>query len=210
MSDRADDSRSPPEPPVDEVLRLFPLHTVLLPGSTLDLRIFEPRYVELVRDCCRESRPFGVVHIVQGAEVGAVESISPVACSARIVDFETAADGLLGIRIRGERRFHWWDRQTARSGLNWARVRWCADAPIQSVPPQFALLPMLLERLAEHGDSELARAEKARFDDADWVSWRVLERLPCSVQERQKMLEIDQPMDRLQWLIDQFPRFQSE
>ena len=78
-------------------LPLFPLSTVLFPGGPLRLRIFEPRYLDMVRHCLKESRPFGVVLILEGAEAGEVASVAATGTSARLVDFDTLPDGLLGI-----------------------------------------------------------------------------------------------------------------
>src|ERR1041385_8048127 len=92
---------------------LFPLNTVLFPGGPLPLRIFETRYVDMVRHCMRERCPFGVVLIRSGLEVGAaaVGDMCAVGTTARIVDFNGLPDGLLGISCIGERKFsltrHW-------------------------------------------------------------------------------------------------------
>ena len=53
-------------------LPLFPLRTVLVPGAALDLRIFERRYLDMVRDCGRQGSGFGVCLLVDGDEVGAL------------------------------------------------------------------------------------------------------------------------------------------
>ena len=78
-------------------LPLFPLNAVLFPGGELALRIFEPRYLDLVRECTRQERPFGVCLILDGAEAGAPAMPAAVGTLARIVDFEARTDGLLGI-----------------------------------------------------------------------------------------------------------------
>ena len=83
-------------------LPLFPLGTVLFPGGPLRLRIFEPRYLDMVRQCLRGSRPFGVVLILEGLEAGAAASVATTGTSARLVDFDTLPDELLGIDCLGE------------------------------------------------------------------------------------------------------------
>jgi len=84
---------------------LFPLNTVLFPGGPLSLRIFEPRYLDLVRDCTRNGSGFGVCLILQGREAGEPAVPAAVGTFARIVDFYTLSDGLLGIRAEGGERF---------------------------------------------------------------------------------------------------------
>ncbi|HWT17182.1 MAG TPA: LON peptidase substrate-binding domain-containing protein [Patescibacteria group bacterium] len=191
-------------------LPLFPLNSVLLPGAWLDLRIFETRYLDLVRDCSRSGSGFGVVLIRDGAEAGVPADIHDFGCEARIIDFNTLPDGLLGIRVEGARRFRAIDSRVEPNGLRVADVDWSAPASVTSVPAEYAVLVTILERLAEHGDSQLKAADKAKFDDADWVSWRVIERLPLDNAEKQQALMQDDPHQRLQWIIEQLPRFQSE
>src|SRR6476469_216509 len=100
------------------VMPLFPLNTVLFPGGPLPLRIFETRYVDMVRHCMRERCPFGVVLIRAGAEVGAVADTAEVGTTAHIVDFNPMPDGLLGISCVGEHKFRVLSRRQQGDGLN--------------------------------------------------------------------------------------------
>ena len=193
-----------------ESLPLFPLASTLLPGGWLDLRIFETRYLDLIRDCSRQGTGFGVVLIREGRDTDAASSIHPLGCEARIIDFSTLPDGLLGIRVEGERRFRIRDSRVEANGLRVAAIDWLPAAPRMPVPAEYAVLATLLERLAEHGDAQLAAADKSRFDDADWVSWRITERLPLAEDEKQQALAQEDPNQRLQWILEQLPRFQAE
>jgi Lon protease-like protein len=89
---------------------IFPLHAVLFPEGKLPLRIFEPRYLELVKRSLKEDQPFVIAALLSGQEVlsGAPEAsaprLAPVACLVRIVDFDALADGTLGITVVGEAR----------------------------------------------------------------------------------------------------------
>jgi len=84
---------------------LFPLNAVLFPGGSLPLRIFEARYIDLVRNCMRSGDGFGIVLIVEGPEAGGPAQTCDVGTYARIIDFSQQPDGLLGIHAVGERRF---------------------------------------------------------------------------------------------------------
>ena len=84
---------------------LFPLNTVLFPGGPLKLRIFEPRYVDMIGRCMREDTGFGVALIIEGVEAGGPARTANVGTLARIVDFEQLKDGLLGITAHGGERF---------------------------------------------------------------------------------------------------------
>jgi len=177
-------------------LPLFPLNVVLFPGGPLPLRIFEPRYVDMVRACMREGSPFGVVLIRAGAEVGAVSRTAEVGTSARIVDFFQLPEGLLGIACRGERKFRVLDRRVQPNGLNVGTVEWLATEPSVPLPPQFAHLAQLLQRVyPQLGDAY--RTLPAHFDEAGWVGARLAEILPLPTVEKQLFLEMEDPVERL-------------
>ena len=87
-------------------LPLFPLNTVLFPGCFLDLQVFEARYLDMVSQCLKAGHGFGVVHILDGKEVGAAPAeFSHIGCEALIRDWQQLPSGLLGIRVEGGRRF---------------------------------------------------------------------------------------------------------
>lgn len=195
---------------MSDTLPLFPLDVVLLPGGWLDLRIFEPRYLDLVRDCTRNNRTFGVVRLESGRDTDRDVAFASVGCDARIIDFDALPDGLLGIRVEGVRRFRVQSRTVQGNGLHVATVDWLPTPDTTPVPPDYAVLVTILERLAEHGDTQLSAAAKTRFDDAEWVGFRIIERLALESHEKQYALEFDDPIARLQWIIEQLPRFQAE
>ena len=86
-------------------IALFPLNTVLLPGGPLPLRIFEPRYLQMVSECLKHDRPFGVCLIAKGKEAGEAPVAHEYGTLARIEDWSQLPDGHLGITARGGERF---------------------------------------------------------------------------------------------------------
>ena len=182
------------------VIALFPLHTVLFPGGPLPLRIFETRYTDMVRRCMRTQEPFGVVMIQEGDEAGVVATTATVGCTARIVDFHTLHDGLLGISCVGERKFRVLRVWRADDGLNMGEVAWLPVEPELPVPADCerlaTTLRRALEELAEHYEN-VAR----KFDDAAWIGARVAELLPIELADKQALLELDDPIERLRSLL---------
>ena len=189
-------------------LPLFPLSTVLLPGGRLDLRIFERRYLDMVRDCSRGGGVFGVCLIVRGREAGEAAVPAAFGTIARIVDFSTLPDGLLGITVRGEGRFHVARNRVRDNGLIIGQVECLAADPVLPVPPEYALLATILERLAEQVGGELGGAAKERFDDSACVAWHLADLLPLEQEERQQLLQDPDPVHRLDLLAHWLPRFQ--
>lgn len=178
-----------------EDIALFPLNTVLFPGGLLPLRIFETRYVDMVGGCMRAQGVFGVVLIVQGNDTSSAVSIAGVGTSARIVDFQTQPDGLLGLLCRGERRFRVGQRRQQADGLNRATVEWIEDAPAP-LDPQFAPLVGVLRKVMARLES-IGRFIEPDYEDACWVSHRLAEFLPLEPPWQQRLLEIDDPNMRL-------------
>jgi len=185
---------------------LFPLNTVLFPGGPLSLRIFERRYLDLVRDCTRNGSGFGVCLILQGRETGEPTVPAAVGTFARIVDFYTLDDGLLGIRADGGERFRVERSRVRDNGLAHGEVQFWPDEPVVAVPPEYALLATILERLLEKLKSPF---ERSSLDDASWVGFRLAEALPLENRERQYLLQMTDPLERLGQLTQYLPRFQS-
>jgi Lon protease-like protein len=178
---------------------LFPLGTVLFPGGPLPLRIFETRYIDLVRRCLRDDSGFGVVLIREGVEAGGAADTFDVGTYARIVDFSQHPDGLLGIRAQGERRFRILESRRERDGLIVADIEWLPEDPELPLPGEFAELgPALEALLAEVGESHAP--PEHRPSDAAWVAGRLAELLPIAPGHKQHCLELDDPVERLRFL----------
>lgn len=177
-------------------LALFPLHTVLFPGGPLSLRIFETRYLDLVRRCLKEQGTFGVVLIVEGAEAGPVAAIAGTGTTARLVDFEALADGLLGVVCVGEQRFRVLRHWREGDGLNVAEVEYLAEPARCALPPALAALGGLLRELLPRLGSDYTHIE-AHYDDAVWVGNRWAEILPLAAAQKQSLLELSDPVARL-------------
>ena len=132
-------------------LPLFPLNTVLFPGCTLDLQIFEARYLDMISRCMRQHSGFGVVCLVEGHEVGpAASRFSAIGCEAHVRDFEQRANGLLGIRVEGGRRFRVEQASVLPDQLALAEVTWLDELPDRALLAEHADLAALLAALAQH------------------------------------------------------------
>lgn len=200
----------PEAPSGSQPLPLFPLGTVLVPGAELKLRIFEARYLDLIRTCSREGGGFGVCLVLEGGEVGGHTSSAATGTEARITDFGTTEDGLLGLTVVGARRFHVERTRVRDNGLVMGEVRWHAPCEASEVRPEHGLLAQLLERIVGHFGGRHARAAASDYDDAEWVGWRLAELLPLSALQRQSMLEEDDPHRRLDRILDLLPDLPRE
>jgi Lon protease-like protein len=192
-----------------EELPLFPLNTVLFPGAQLNLRIFETRYLELVRECGRKGSGFGVCLILEGDEVGAPALPAAIGCEARITDFSTGSDGLLHLAVQGDRRFRVECSRVRDNGQVHGEVSWLPAVEAQKLQTEHHLLAVLLERILERAGPPHDQAQKAQFEDADWVAWRLAEWLPLSGEEKQELLQTNSSFDRLELLLQAVARLQE-
>ena len=181
-------------------LPLFPLATVLCPGGLLPLRIFEARYVELMKTCVKDGSAFGVCLITRGGEVatpgGAPPEFARVGTEARIVDWDMPETGIFAVRATGGERFSVLAHTVRADHLVVADVEPIPAEPRRALPPAQAPLARLLEALAAKLGPGRFPAERA-FDDASWVGYRLAEVLPLPLAVKQGMLEINDSEMRL-------------
>jgi len=188
----------------NSVIPLFPLHAVLFPGGPLPLRIFETRYTDMVRRCMREQTPFGVILIQDGDEAGEVATTATVGCTARIADFHMLQDGLLGIACVGDRKFRVLRVWRAPDGLNMGEVAWLPPEATLPLPADYARLAATVRRALTELSEQYANVEQ-KFDDAAWVGSRLSEILPIDLAEKQALLELGNPLERLDTLLTIVP-----
>jgi Lon protease-like protein len=175
-------------------LPLFPLRAVLFPGGLMPLRIFEPRYLDMVSRCLREPSGFAVMLIGEGEEAGGAVTFAATGTEARIVDFDRLEDGLLGIRCIGHGRVRVVEAWREADGLHRGRVLDIAADPVVPVPPEQAWLGDVVRQvLSEAGEAR----DPPQAQDAAWVGNRHAEMLPLSLADKQMLLEMTDPVERL-------------
>lgn len=190
-------------------LPLFPLRTVLFPEGLLALRVFEARYLDLVADGLRSQQPFGVVCLLHGAEVRA-EAAPPVRFEsigvlARLLDVDSEHAGVLQVRCAGTRRFRLDGAATQQADGLWVGRATLLDADACVAPgaAQRASVQALADAIATlraQGNTPFALPH--RFDDAGWVANRWCEILPLTLADKQALMALDDPLQRLQRVHD--------
>lgn len=181
---------------------LFPLATVLFPDGSLLLRIFEARYLDMVRECMKTDRQFGVCRIVEGAETGPAAEHESIGCLARIVHWDMPQFGLLHIRATGTRRFQIAARRVEPNALVRADITTIAGDAVMPIPEELAPCSDLLRRLLDELDRRAGPAPQVvnrpyRLDCAGWVANRLAEFLPIDPAMKQTLMALDQPVGRL-------------
>ena len=170
---------------------LFPLKTVLLPANTLGLKIFEPRYLDMIAKCMRENSPFGVVLIHKGEETGVDTDVYSIGTTATISDWENRADGLLGVTALGAERFEILSTHTQADGLTLAQIKILEDSNSPEIPEQYQYMLELLDHIS-------AQAGRIRGEDQSFceILYQLIYLLPLEVTLKQRLLEIPECSDR--------------
>jgi Lon protease-like protein len=172
-----------------ETVPVFPLQTVLFPGSLLPLRIFEVRYMDMAKECLKNGSSFAVCLIKEGAEVGAPAVPEPIGCLARISDCDMEELGILKVTAEGTERIRIVSSEVSRAGLIVAEIE---EHGAEAVSPDMRGLEESAEFLRKviAGIGEQRFAAPLRFDDPTWVSFRLAEILPLRNDVKQKLLEV--------------------
>ena len=197
-------------------LPLFPLASVLFPDGVLALRVFEVRYLDMVRKCHQTGAPFGVVSLTQGSEVrraGAPdEQFHDVGTLAVIEQLASPQPGLITLVCKGTERFRITQRNHLVHGLWIASVSQLdrdLSIPIpEDLKKTATALTQVLHTL--HARDALNPAAKLPtpelLDDCGWVANRWCELLPVPMELKQRLMELDNPLVRLELVGDVLER----
>ena len=206
-------------------LPLFPLGTVLYPGGLLPLRIFEVRYLDMIGKCHKAGAPFGIVCLTEGSEVRrpadapaykvapagdgfAHEAFNTIGTLATISEFSSPQPGLMVVNCVGIQRFSISNREKLKHGLWVADVTRLPDDQNVKIPYDLEntanALGKLIKSLQERGVSggQMPLLAPYKLDDCGWVANRWCELLPMPMELKQRLMELDNPLLRLELVSD--------
>ena len=172
-------------------LPLFPLKTVLLPGNTLSLKVFETRYLDMIAECMREDSTFGIILIYKGEETVGDTDIHSIGTTAKISDWQDRADGLLGVTALGLERFEIISTRNQDNGLTVGKVKILTEIAEVDIPEQFFYMLELLNHIS---------AQEGKIPDNNQsfsaMMYRLIYQLPLDTNLKQRLLEIPNCGDR--------------
>jgi hypothetical protein len=182
-------------------LPLFPLNTLVFPGGRLPLRIFEQRYLDMIKQAIADSSPFGICAIREGAEVGAPAVPYNVGTRVIITDWDMPQTGILHIDTQAQQRFVIRSIHTEPNGLLIGSVEPVSVEVIAPIPDELQLAAEILRHIVkEYGDAHFPAPQ--HFEDAVWVGYRLSEVLPLKLSIKQNLLEMNDSVERLRILND--------
>lgn len=178
---------------------LFPLNAVLFPGGALPLRIFEPRYLDMVSECMKTEGRIGVVLIEQGKEAGAAAKAHEFGTTSFISYWHKRNDGMLGITLTGEDRFRVLKTEIQANQLTMAEIELLPKISSLEHLDDAEKLINLLKQIVAQLEPPYTTMTKC-YDDLDWVSGRLIELLPLKLTDKQEMLIMDSVKERINYL----------
>ena len=182
-------------------LPLFPLNTVVFPGGRLPLRIFEQRYLNMIKRAIADNSPFGICAIREGAETGLPAVPFEVGTCMRITDWDMPQTGILHIETVALDRFVIRSTHTEPSGLLIGKVEDVSVESAAPIPDDLELSVEILRHIIdEYGDAHFP--EPHELDNAVWVGYRLSEVLPLTLSIKQHLLEMNDSVMRLRILTE--------
>ena len=178
---------------------LFPLNAVLFPGGALPLRIFEPRYLDMISECMKSEGKIGVVLIAEGKEAGAAAKAHDIGTISYISYFHKRTDGMLGITLTGEQRFRVLSTEIKANQLTVAEIELLPNIEVSKNEYDAEQLINLLKQIIAQLEPPYTTMEKC-YDDLDWVSGRLIELLPLQLNDKQNMLVMAGVDERINYL----------
>ena len=187
---------------------LFPLNVVLFPEGELKLRIFEPRYIDMVSDCLRNDTGFGVCLIQEDKDMSKSADFFSMGTYAKIIDWSQMEDGLLGIVIKGKKRFRVNSHKSSNNNLRVGEIDWLNDDD-NPMPASYQNFSDLLKEIVVRYELPIGNMPD-RFDEANWVSERLAELLPFDLPIKQEILEMNSASNRFEYMETLLKKIDSD
>ena len=164
----------------------------------------------MVRECCANDSCFGVCLVNTPSAPGKRATHMRTGTLAEITDWSTLDDGLLGITACGKQKFMIQSTRIRDNGLMIAKAAIVQEPDGVDLPEKFSVLSMITGRFMEVLGDNYPGFLPEQLQDANWIGYRLAELLPLDVQEKQLLLEIGNPLERLQLLLEALPRYQQD
>lgn len=190
---------------------LFPLGATLYPDGVIALKIFEVRYLDMIKSCLRQHTAFGIVTIDQGSEVriaGQQVEFHDIGTLATIIHFDAVQPSLFMIRAQGGQRFRIKHRELAANGLWWAETELIPNDENIDIPadlyPSANALRNIINTIESQEIPQDAQPfiKPLRVNDCGWVANRCAELLDLPAAQKQHLLTMENPRLRLDMIQD--------
>ena len=175
---------------------MFPLKSIVLPGGLFPLRIFERRYINMVKNCLKNETGFCITLVRAESDNGYITNVYNYGCYVKIVDWNQLEDGLLGITVEGIKKIHVLECNLNEDNLLQGSIEDIEVEKEYMVPQKYLSLSKFYKKIYPN-IKDFISFKKERYADATWVSFRLTECLPLDSSTKNKLIALDNAFDRL-------------
>ena len=176
---------------------IFLLSSIIFPGGYMSLRIFERRYLDMVKNCVKNNTGFGI-SLIRASD----NRYYNVGTFCKIIDWDQMNDGLLGITARGKYRYKILESSVQHDGLLTANIEIVEEPSFKDIPIELMPYSDFLKNILNQYPEFYHRDGIKYYSESGWVGSRLAEVLPMSLNEKQVILEIDDYLVRLYRIKD--------
>ena len=179
---------------------MFPLKSIVLPGGLFPLRIFERRYINMVKNCMKNSQGFVIVFQKPTDSIDDFE-ISKKGSYVEIIDFNNLPNGLLGISVKSINKVVVNNLIQLKDGLHIAEINPLVDPEVddQALLAEFPEITNILNQLVKH-PRIVDMPIEVDFNSADSVAYHLAGLIPIPWTSKQNLLEAFDASQRLKIL----------
>ena len=183
----------------NKLIPFFPLQSIVLPGGLFPLRIFERRYLDMVRDCIKNDTGFCITLVMNNSQENYVTDIYNYGCYVKITDWNQLDGGLLGITVEGINKVKILSRNLDKTNLLTGEIENINPEKEYMIPQKYLLLSRFYKKIYP-GIKHVINFKKERYADASWIGFRLIECLPLDSSTKNKLIAIDHAIERLDML----------
>ena len=177
---------------------IFPLKSIILPGGQFPLRIFERRYLDMIRDSLKTNSGFVIALTKKDADY--ISSVHDYACYVNIVDWSQLDGGLLGITVEGKSLVTLRNCKLDETNLLRGDAQQIKSSIDHLIPQKYQILSKFYRKIYPEIKAYIFH-NKSKYNDANWIGFRLIECLPIEISDKADLIATNEPLDRLEKIL---------
>ena len=177
---------------------VFPLKSIILPGGQFPLRIFERRYLDMIRDSLKTNSGFVIALTKKDADY--ISSVHDYACYVEIVDWSQLDGGLLGITVEGKSLVTLSNCKLDETNLLRGNAQQIKSSIDHLIPQKYQILSKFYRKIYPEIKAYIFH-NKSKYNDANWIGFRLIECLPIEISDKADLIATNEPLDRLEKIL---------
>ena len=177
---------------------VFPLKSIILPGGQFPLRIFERRYLDMIRDSLKTNSGFVIALTKKDADY--ISSVHDYACYVNIVDWSQLDGGLLGITVEGKSLVTLSNCKLDETNLLRGDAQQIKSSIDHLIPQKYQILSKFYRKIYPEIKAYIFH-NKSKYNDANWIGFRLIECLPIEISDKADLIATNEPLDRLEKIL---------